>query len=43
MQNESVTITRNQIGQWASFLGGTALLIGVVGFIWQGGLSPVII
>jgi ABC-type uncharacterized transport system involved in gliding motility auxiliary subunit len=42
MRNDPVVVTRNQIGQWASYVGGVALLIGVVGFIWQGGLTPFI-
>lgn len=44
MQNQStVTIRRGQIGQWASIIGGTGLLIGLVGLVWQGGLTPFII
>ncbi len=42
MRNDTVTITRNHIGQWASYIGGAALLIGVVGLLWQGGITPVI-
>jgi len=43
MRNESIVITRTQIGQWASYLGGAALLTGIIGLIWQGGLSPFVI
>lgn len=43
MRNDSIIITRGQIGQWASYIGGTSLLLGLVGLIWQGGLSPIII
>ncbi|MEO8610302.1 MAG: GldG family protein [Chloroflexota bacterium] len=43
MRNESIVVTRNHIGQWASYIGGAALLLGIIGFIWQGGLSPVVI
>ena len=43
MRNEPVILTRNHVGQWASFIGGAALLIGVLGFIWQGGLSSFIL
>ncbi len=43
MQKENITITRNQIGLWVSALGGIALLIGVIGYIWQGGFSSFII
>ncbi len=43
MRSEPVVVTRTQIGQWASFGGGAALLIGIVGFIWQGGFSSFIL
>jgi ABC-type uncharacterized transport system involved in gliding motility auxiliary subunit len=42
MRNESIVVTRNQIGQWASYIGGATLLVGIIGFIWQGGFSPVV-
>lgn len=42
MRNDPITITRTQLGQWASYIGGTALLIGAIGFVWQGGFSLVI-
>lgn len=43
MQNENIIITRSQVGQWCSFIGGAALLIGVIGWVWQGGVTLVII
>lgn len=43
MQRESITIRRSQIGQWLGYLGGGAALIGVVGLLWQGGFSPVVV
>jgi ABC-type uncharacterized transport system involved in gliding motility auxiliary subunit len=39
MRREQVVVTRGQIGQWASYVGGAALLMGVIGFLWQGGLT----
>src|SRR5690606_26137219 len=35
-------ITRQQIGQWGSFIGSAALLIGILGWLWQGALSPIV-
>lgn len=43
MRSEPVIVTRSQIGQWASFIGGAALLIGIIGLIWQGGLTSFIL
>lgn len=43
MRNDNITVTRNHIGQWASIIGGVALLMGIVGLIWQGGFSNIII
>ncbi len=43
MRNDNLTITRGQIGQWASIIGGVALLTGLVGLIWQGGLTEIVI
>ena len=43
MLNESIVVTRNQIGQWASYIGGATLLVGIIGFIWQGGFSPFVV
>ncbi|GAB4508579.1 MAG: hypothetical protein OHK0046_01420 [Anaerolineae bacterium] len=41
MQNNLV-ITRGNLGQLASFIGATALLIGLLGVVWQGGLTTLI-
>lgn len=43
MHNDSIIITRGQIGGWASAIGGSGLLLGLVGWLWQGGLTPFII
>jgi hypothetical protein len=43
MRNESIVVTRSHLGQWGSTIGGIALLIGIIGFIWHGGLSPFVI
>jgi ABC-type uncharacterized transport system involved in gliding motility auxiliary subunit len=43
MRNDSIIITRQQIGQWVSVIGGVGLLLSILGFIWQGGLTPFII
>ncbi len=43
MRNENIIITRGQVGQWSSFVGGMALLIGIIGWVWQGGTTPVIL
>jgi hypothetical protein len=44
MKHESVIITRQQVGQWASYIAGIALVLGVIGWIWQAGLTtPVIV
>lgn len=43
MRNETVTITRTQIGHWASIIGGLALLVGFIGLIWQGGFTEIIL
>ena len=32
-------LTRSTIGQIASFMGGAGLLIGIIGLIWQGGVT----
>lgn len=42
MRNQNITITRGQIGFWASAIGGVSLLIGLIGIIWQGGLTSLI-
>ncbi|MCA0452631.1 MAG: GldG family protein [Chloroflexi bacterium] len=43
MQNDNIAITRSHLGQLASIIGGTALLMGIIGWIWQGSLSDIII
>ncbi len=43
MQKDPIIITRNQVGQWAAFTGGGAALAGIIGLLWQGGLTPIII
>lgn len=42
MNPEPVVITRGQVGQWASYAGGVGLLVGVLGWLWQGALTPFI-
>ncbi len=41
-QSKSIIVTRGQFGQLGSFIGGTGLLLGSLGFIWQGGMTPYI-
>ncbi|MBI1279471.1 MAG: hypothetical protein GC179_15180 [Anaerolineaceae bacterium] len=43
MRNENIVLTRGQIGLWSSIIGGVALLMGIVGLIWQGGFNDLII
>lgn len=43
MRNESLVVTRQQIGQWASYGAGSALVIGIIGWIWQGGFSTPVV
>jgi hypothetical protein len=43
MRNEPVVVTRSQVGQWASIVGGAALLTGIIGFIWQGGVTSFVL
>lgn len=43
MRNENITVTRGQLGLWASIIGGVALLMGLIGLIWQGGFSDIVI
>jgi len=42
-ESQPIIITRGQIGHWASIAGGIALLVGILGLLWQGGLTPFII
>ncbi|MFN8448545.1 MAG: Gldg family protein [Anaerolineae bacterium] len=39
MRRETIIITRRNVGQAASFVGAAALLVGVLGLIWQGGVT----
>jgi ABC-type uncharacterized transport system involved in gliding motility auxiliary subunit len=43
MRNETVIITRSQVGQWLSYAGGIGLITGFIGLIWQTGFTPFII
>ncbi|MBC7810457.1 MAG: Gldg family protein [Burkholderiales bacterium] len=40
---ENIRLTRHQLGQWAGFIGGGALLIGLIGWLWQGGITSFIV
>ena len=40
--NTSIVITRRQFGQWASYIAGSTLLLGILGLLWQAGLTPII-
>ncbi len=42
MQRDTITLTRQALGQWSSFIGAAGLLVGLLGLIWQGGLTPII-
>lgn len=42
-KNNAVVITRGQIGQWASYGAGIGLLLAVIGFVWQGGVTILIL
>lgn len=42
MNNDPIIITRNQVGQWGSYIGGTGLLLGILGWLWQGSITPII-
>jgi hypothetical protein len=39
MRNENIVITRGQLAGWAGTIGGAALLIGLLGLLWQGSLA----
>lgn len=43
MRNENIVITRYQIGLIASIVGATGLILGIVGFLWQGSFTTFII
>lgn len=42
MKNDPIIITRNQVGQWGSYIGGAGLLVGLLGWLWQGSITPII-
>lgn len=42
MRNDTITITRGQLGGWLGVIGGAALLAGFVGLIWQGSFGGVV-
>ncbi|NDJ60311.1 MAG: hypothetical protein GYB67_04250 [Chloroflexi bacterium] len=42
MQQDAFIITRQHVAQVASFVGAAALLIGIIGLIWQGALTLLI-
>lgn len=39
MRHDTITLTRSQLGGWAGFIGGAALLVGLLGWLWQGSLA----
>lgn len=41
MKNENITLTRGQIGLWASFIGMAALIIGLISWLWQGSITSI--
>ncbi len=43
MRTDPIIIRRQQIGQWASYIGGTGLVTGIIGLLWQGGATPLIL
>lgn len=43
MRNTTQTMTRQQVGQWGSYLGAAALITGFLGWLWQGSFSPVVL
>lgn len=40
MQREPIVITRRTVGRVASFIGVAALIIGIIGLLWQGAVTP---
>jgi hypothetical protein len=42
MNQEAIVLTRRQVGQWASYLAGSALLLGFIGWLWQGGFTTIV-
>ena len=43
MSDQPIRITRGRVAQFGSLVGATALLAGIIGLVWQGGLSDIII
>lgn len=43
MRNENITLTRGQIGLWASFIGVASLIIALISWLWQGSISSLTI
>lgn len=42
MSNDPIVIRRGQLGRWAGYVGGAGLLAGVIGWLWQGTLTPLL-
>lgn len=42
MKDNAVVITRQQLGNWGSFVGAIGLLLSTIGLIWQSGITVVI-
>lgn len=43
MQRRTVALTRGQMGQIGSIIGGLGILLGLLGAIWQGGITSAVI
>jgi hypothetical protein len=43
MSGQPIRLTRGRVAQWGSLIGAVALLAGIIGFIWQGGFSEIVI
>lgn len=43
MRRDTIIITRRNVGHVASFVGAAALLVGIIGLIWQGGVTDYIV
>lgn len=42
-QGETIIVTRVQVGRWASYVGAGGVILGVLGWVWQGGATPLIL
>ena len=42
-RSNTITLTRGRVAQWGSMFGSAALLAGILGLIWQGGLSEIVV